>query len=312
MGTYDKSIGGNVRHVSFSRGARKKMKVPEEYNPVVSLRRDFDGEHIYRNKKTGEAVVDDPDLKQIMAFYRREAKPGSLLDLGAGSTHLHYMTAIEDKLSRIAALDLSVKNLVLLGELLDAIGPEGEARKQERKYISDEDVEVLKTLAEARGRHGRKKEKARAADQVLHSICEKSVREGRPDFIAGDMHDLHRLLGERTFDNIMLGFALFANNAQEVIHLMRQIYERLNPGGKVVIVDFKGFSSEDIEGEFAEDEEVVKRYPNPIDYSIEFLVRSLQKAGFSPDKIHGEMKDPKYEGEEKARGLKYLFVSAQK
>lgn len=290
-----------------------KEKWPEEYNPAVSLRRDFDPELIYRDEKTGKAVLDDPDLKQIMAFYRKEIKPGSLLDLGAGSTHLHYMTAIEDKLSHITALDLSPKNLALLGELLDAVGPEAGSKRQERKFILDEDIEIFKILAEARGRHGRKKESMRPVDTVIQSIREKSLtKEGAPDFIVGDMHNLRILLGERKFDNIMLGYALFANNEEEVRRLMVQIREHLNPGGKVMIVDFKGFSGEDVEGEFAEDKEVVERYPKPIDYSLELLQEALRSAGFNSDKIRGEMRDPKLEGEEKARGFKYLFVSAEK
>ena len=283
----------------------EKEKMP--YNPMVSVRRDFGSEWIYRDEETKKPIIEDTDLKQIMNFYRKEVKEGTLLNLGAGSTHLHYMAAIEDKLTHITALDLSEKSLKALGEFLDSVGPEAGSKKAERRYISDDDVDVLKIVAEARERNIHRKN-PRSGEEVLRSIREKSTEEGKYDFICGDMHNLSEL-EERKFDNIMLGYALFANKEEEIPGLLQQIKERLNPGGKVIIADFQGFSGENLKEEFAEDEVVIERYPNPIDYSLPFLTSSLEKTGFSKDQIKAREADTHSEGE---KDFKYLFVSAEK
>lgn len=285
------------------KGQEEKEKM--EYDPVISVRRDFSQEWIYRDEETEKAEIDDRDLKQIMNFYRKEAKKGTLLDLGAGSTHLHYMAAIEDKLTHITALDLSKKNLGALQELLDGVGPEAKRKVGERQHISDEDLDVLKITAEARERIAHRKN-PRTGEEVLESIREKSTVEGKYDFINGDMHDLSNL-EKRKFDNIMMGFALYANKEEEIPELLRQIKERLNPGGKVFIADFQGFTVENIKEEFAEDRIITERYPNPIDYSLPFLVSSLERAGFSKDVIKARIADTHSEGE---KDFKYLFVSA--
>ena len=290
-------------------GGPKKEAAPK-YNPMVSVRRDFDPEQIYREK--GRAVIDDADHRQIMAFYRGAIVPGILLDLGAGPTHLHFMGCLEDKLTHIIALDLSKDNLRVVAEFLDSVGPEAKIAKGQRKFISDTDLRILKITAEASANVGKRTDKARSGESVLKSIREKSLDQaGKYDFIVGDMHDLDRLLGERKFDNIMIGYALFANKPEEIPHLFEQARRHLNPGGKMVIEDFQGFSAETVEGEYDEDEIVKKKYPNAIDYSLELLVSSLVKAGFNKDAIHAEKRDIKAEGEEKARGWKYLFVSAE-
>lgn len=289
---------------------KESKEAAPKYSPMVSVRRDFDPEWIYREQ--GRAVIDDADHRQIMAFYRSEVVPGTLLDLGAGPTHLHFMDCLEDKLTHITALDLSEKNLQAVAEFLDSVGPEAKTAKGHRKFTSEKDLQLLKITAEAAANAGKRIEKVRSGNQVLKSIREKSLnREGKYDFIVGDMHDLDRLIGQRKFDNIMIGYALYANRPEEIPSLMEQVRRHLNPGGKVVMADFQGFSSETVEGEFDEDEIVKKKYPNAIDYSLELLVSSLEKAGFSKDAIRAEKRDIKADGEEKRRGWKYLFVSAE-
>lgn len=281
-----------------------------KYNPMVSVRRDFDPEWIYR--EDGRAVIDDVDHRQIMAFYRSAVVPGTLLDLGAGPTHLHFMGCLEDKLTHITALDLSEKNLQAVAEFLDSVGPEAKKSQGQRKFISKKDLQLLKITAEAAANVGKRAEKIRSGDQVLKSIREKSLdQKGKYDFIIGDMYDLDRLLDQRRFDNIMIGYALYANTPEEIPKLLEQVRRHLSPGGKLVIADFQGFSSETVEGEFDEDEIVKKKYPNAIDYSLELLVSSLAKAGFRRDAIRAEKRDIKADGEEKKRGWKYLFVSAE-
>ena len=224
-----------------------------EYNPMVSVRRDYDSEWIYR--ENGRAVIDDPDLRQIMAFYRKETKPGTLLNMGAGPLHAHYMAGIEDKLTHIAALDLSRDSLLASEEFLEGVGPDAKIARERRKFVSEADLELLKITAEAAVNVGKRPEKFRSGDQVLKSIHEKSLNQGgKYDFIVGDMHNLDLLLDERKFDNIMIGYALYANKPEEIPRLLEQVRRHLNPGGKVIIADFQGFSAESVEEEFDEDE----------------------------------------------------------
>lgn len=288
---------------------KESKEVVPKYNPMVSVRRDFGPEFIYREE--GRAVIDDPDLRQIMAFYRKEVKPGTLLNMGAGPLHPHYMAGLEDKLTHITALDLSRDNLRASAEFLDSVGPEAKTAKGQRKFISEGDLGVLKITAEAAANIGKRPGKTRSGDQVLKSIREKSLSPyGKYDFIVGDYHQLDSFLGSRKFDNIMMSFALYANKPEEIPKLFEQLRRHLNSGGRAVIADFQGFSAENVEEEFDEDEIVKKKYPNAIDYSLDLLVSSLVKAGFRKDTIFAEKRDIKA-GEEKKRGWKYLFVSAE-
>jgi len=281
------------------------------YDAAESLRRDFSDEWIYY--ENGEPLIDDADLNQIMSFYRKEVKEGSLLDLGGGPNHFHYVSAIEDRLSHITTLDLSKRNIALLKEFVDNFDKMDNPRQG---ALKEEDFEILKCCVEANEIKNAKlrKEKPRPSSEIFQSLKEKSSVEGKPDLILGDMYDEKAFEG-RKFDNVMLGFSIFANNEDDVFHLMQKVRMHLNPGGKVLISDFQGFDGEDLEGQFAEDEAVLKKFPNIIDLSPELISSALEKAGFSKNNIKVDIKDPLFEDEngdgEKEKGFKYLFISAK-
>ena len=196
-------------------GGPKKEAAPK-YNPMVSVRRDFDPEQIYREK--GRAVIDDADHRQIMAFYRGAIVPGILLDLGAGPTHLHFMGCLEDKLTHIIALDLSKDNLRVVAEFLDSVGPEAKIAKGQRKFISDTDLRILKITAEASANVGKRTDKARSGESVLKSIREKSLDR---DGVQGDVRK-HRCKLFLEFRRLVLGAGSSCEgNAGHVFHKLQ-------------------------------------------------------------------------------------------
>lgn len=283
-----------------------------EYNPLEPLRRDFNPECIKRNEK-GEAVIDDPDLHTLMRFYRDSIKKGSLLDIGAGATHHHYMTALEDKLSAITALDLSPRNIQLLREL-----QEGETNRQSEapKYIESQDIEILKTTAEAVAadpQYG----KERSTEEILHNIAKKtSLKDGSPDLVVGDMYDLSPL-GERKFDNVLLGFSLFVSkDEKDLARLFSEIQKHLEPDGRIIISDFGDpeegeilFQDEDL-GTFHEDKPILDKYHTDFRLDKKTLSGILKDVGFTNVKI--AEKSVEAEGDEAEHELKYMFATADK
>ncbi|MCX6718297.1 MAG: class I SAM-dependent methyltransferase [Candidatus Staskawiczbacteria bacterium] len=292
----------------------EQEKEKNVYNPIESVHRDFSSEWIHRDEK-GETVVDDADLNVIFDFYRQEVQKGTLLDLGAGPTHLHYMGSVEDRVSHFTALDLSEKNIQALKEFLDGVSPATDEVKEKPKYVSEDDIKILKLTGEAQ-EVKRNKENPRTGEQVLESIREKSLAENGKeyDLVVGNYHDIDKIeaLGERKFDNIIIGFALYANKEKEIPELFKKIKERLNPGGKIIVADIQGFTTEveQEQEEFREDEIVEQLYPDFIDYSLKSLISALRKAGFPKKGI--KAKEIISETEESPDGrFKYLFLSAE-
>lgn len=282
-----------------------------EYNPLEPLRRDFNSESVKRNEK-GDAVIDDPDLHNLMRFYRDSIKEGSLLDIGAGATHHHYMIALEDKLSAITALDLSPRNIQLLREL-----QEGAVNKQSEapKYIESKDIEVLKITAEAVAadpRYG----KERSTQEMLNNIAKKtSLKDGSPDLVVGDMYDLSPL-GDRKFDNVLLGFSLFVSkDEKDLARLFSEIKKHLEPGGRIIISDFGDpeqeeilFQDEDLET-FYEDKPILDKYHADFRLDKKTLSKTLKDVGFVNVKI--AEKSVEAEGSEAEHELKYMFATAE-
>lgn len=286
------------------------------YNPIESVRRDF-GETVEGNKnvsrnKKGKAVIENPDLKVIFDIYRRGIKEGTMLDLGAGPTHLHYMAGLEDKLTHISALDLSEKNLKTVAEFLDS----NDNPHERTEYVSKEDLEVLRLIAEAQSKTIKGK-KIRSGEEILKSIQSKSYKNGGGyDLIAADMHEIDKqeVLGDRKFDNIIIGFSLFVNTREQIISFLAKVKDRLNSAGRLIIADFKSFANEIIEDEekYREDDKVNELYGDYLDFSVEALVEKyLPKAGFSKKNIKVEEIDSKTEST-KDEKLTYFFVIAEK
>jgi SAM-dependent methyltransferase len=307
-----RAISEALQKMATAQEDKEKEKNP--YNPIESVHRDFNPEWVHRNEK-GEAVVDDADLNVIFDFYRQEVQEGTLLDLGAGPTHLHYMGSVEDRVSHITALDLSEKNIQALKEFLDGVSPSTDGIKEKPKYVSEDDIEILKLTGEAQ-EVKRAIETPRTGEQVLESIRQKSLAENgnKYDLIVGNYHDIDKIeaFGERKFDNIIIGFALYANKEKEIPELFKKIRACLSPGGKIIIADIQGFTTEveQEQEEFREDEVVEQLYPDFIDYSLKSLKSALKKASFPNQGI--KAKEIISETEESPEGrFKYLFLSAK-
>lgn len=294
-------------------------KVEEEsapYNPIISVRRDF-GESInpdedasvYRGEN-GEAVIDDIDLRIIEDFYHDAIKPGSLLNLGAGPIHFHYLGGVEDRLTHVTAFDISEKNLDVLKEFMD----HGRQGASDAKMVNESDMDVLKLALE--GYEAAHKDNVRPGQEILDSLREKSKGDGPGgyDLVVGNFHDLDNIqaLGERKFDNILFSYSLYANKPKEVVKLFEQAKRRLNPGGRLIIADMQGFTNEDgvgSEDEYREDAIVEKLYPDFMDYSSKSLERYLLKAGFNKGNL--DLRDPVSETESRpGHEIKYLFMTA--
>lgn len=282
------------------------LAVNNQYIPIKTVRRDFDPKFIYFDERKNRAVINDPDLNFIFNFYRKELKPGSLLNLGAGSTHWHYTAAIEDRVSHITAFDLSEKNIDTLKEFTQAIKMNDDISKK-YKNIEEHDITMLKLVAEA---CGSEQKPPISSKKVLESVYNKSLIDNKLDLVIGDMHNLS-VLNDRKFNNIIIAFSLFVNTEDEMPIFFRQVKNYLNQNGKVIVLDFDKFTENDIDEIFSEDENILKKYPKPIDYSLEMLVDSMIEAGFDHDYIHSGVKDVETDAFEKWRGYKYFYTTAE-
>jgi len=279
----------------------------KKFNPIESVRRDFDEKFIYYDK-TGRAIIDDPDLLAIFDFFQKNVKPGSLLNLGAGPTHVHYMVPMEDKLSSITALDLSYKTLTAVSGFLSGI-KDNFSNLDRYQSISRRDTDMLEIITKVcQQRYSFKK----SVHEILLSLFEKSQFQEKPDLIVSDMHKLD-VLKNRQFDNILLGFSLYVNVIDELTPFFRRLRKYMTEQGRILMVDFDEFEKEKHKsGPFEEDDIVINKYPLSIDYSTETLVNAVQAAGFEKDKVKVWTKDLLTDSIEKEQGLKYFFLVAGK
>lgn len=282
------------------------------YNPCEPLRKDFNADIVYRNDK-GNVIIDDPDIHFIMKYYRRKIKKGTLLNVGAGTTHLHYMAAIVDKLTHITALDISPINISLINELYQSLKNNTISQNQ---YINQQDVETLKMLIEAIAddvEYG----KDRTFKDIMQDLIHKTSNpDGRLDIAANDMYNLSCFKSMK-FDNILLSFSLFVQNDEnDLEYLFSNLYNGLNPQGHIIIIDFGdpsegefSFTDDDLD-EFHEDRVALKNYHTNFRLDDITLARCLTSAGFSS--INIDKTELRTNSEEKARGFFYLTAYAKK
>ncbi|MBU0597711.1 class I SAM-dependent methyltransferase [Patescibacteria group bacterium] len=274
------------------------------YNPIISVRRDFDLENIFYNLATNEAVIKDPDLKKIYSYLRTEVVPGSLLSLGAGPTHLHYVIPVIDLITCVTALDLSKKNIEVIKEFFRYIGSLKKSEEFKSDIIKNTDIQILQCLADFYC----KIKKRGSGKGLLLKLLEKSQYHDKADLIIGDMHDFS-LMGERKFNNILLGFSLYVNSEDQLLKFFQHAKGHLNPGGKILLIDFDKFSNDDINGEFLEDDDVIRKCPDSLDFSLEMLLNVLGQVGFKEKNISTKTIPVLTDGLEKERGYEYFFAT---
>src|SRR3989338_2822736 len=221
----------------------ENQETPEEYNPVITLREREFYPGVISKDENGKEKIEDEDLRYIFKFLRENIKEGSLLNMGAGITHCHHMVGLADKLTQITALDISPKNNQLIKEFLDGIKGIGG-----QTMVGGSDMETLKTLSSALARDKQEFGIEKSGRELLDLFYEKSFYKGLPDIIAADMiEDMDKLgSGElvdgRKYDNIMFSFALYVRDKTDLANLFENLKKRLNPGGRIVIIDAKTFS----------------------------------------------------------------------
>lgn len=277
-------------------------------NSLTQLRSNFNSEWIYINEQ-GQAIIDASDLHDIMQFYRKAIKPGTVLNLGAGTTHLHYMLAIEDKVTHITALDLGKEHIQVLQDFFSYF----QNPVIPIKYISQEDLNIFQITAQALAEDA-KYGQGRSGEKIIKNIiCKSTDDHGKLDCIYGDMYQLD-ILGNRKFDNIIISFSLFiSKDEDDMLKLFSGIKKHLLPKGKIIIADFEGVGDsgfgEKEAKDFPELPKVRSVYSADFDLDQNILADYLKKAGFK--KIKVKTIPAKADELEKEHNLNYLFAQAK-
>lgn len=260
------------------------QRVHSPYNPMTSVRRDFNEQTVYPG---GDGRLEfEPEMLRIFAFYREAVRPGTLLNLGAGPTHVHYMAALEDKLTSITALDLSELNVAALDEFLARVG--GGRRRAVR--VTDADVAMLRLTAQACRDAGFGRA---AADERLVRVAEKSRGpDSSFDLVAGDMYRLDDTLAGRRFDNILLSFAMYVPKEETMVAgltvLFSGIRRHLASEGRLIIGELVDFTDDDLQGDYDEDPVVKQQFSCGDWLDQEILRESFRAAGFTSSAIREE------------------------
>lgn len=292
---------------------REKKEKVKEYDPIKVLReRDMDPECIYTDEN-GKDVIDDEDLNFLFKFVRQNVKEGSVLNLGGGFSHAHYMSTVADKITHATSIEISPKNNQVTEELLKSIAD----KKFKGELVKKLDTKTLTTLAGALSgdsSYGIEKSK----QEMLAMLSEKCQYNGHPDVITADMIEgMHQLgSGEmvdgRKYDNILMLFASYTRSKEETLEFFKNVKMRLNDSGWFTIVDVADYSGlEDPKEDnviLQEDKIVAEKYPTPWVMNIKDVEEILKEAGFK--NIIADEKEVNGEAEKDEFG-KYLVFRAE-
>src|SRR3989344_4067653 len=185
-----------------------KQEKESKYVPIDVLRNREIPRAFYRDGN-GELIMDDPDLESINDYLNKEIKPGSVLSLGSGLVNSYRMLPAIEKITRVTCIDISEKNNVVNRELI-----EGSQNIGEQKLVEQQDIEVLKNLAEAIASNNDYGIKS-SGSELLKMLYDKSQYKGEMDIITADMIEKMDELGSgglvdgRTYDNILLLYSFY-------------------------------------------------------------------------------------------------------
>lgn len=285
------------------------MSATTSYNPMTTVRWNFDKKLIFFDKKKKHAVIFDNDLLAIETFIVSNVRAGDVLSVGAGPTHFHYMSAMPSKISQIDALEISPANIRVLEEFYASLGSKKTSNKT--KIVGESDLTTLYNVIDAFNHQFRKKStNAYSEGLQLKNRC---TSRGQLSVINGDMHELRSLIHKK-YSNIIFLFSLYCTSTSQSVRLLHNVRNALLPGGRVLIADFEQFlqDKKQVREEFGEDEVVMKSYDKTIEYTQEKLLSHLLKAGFSKKRIIFKKRRASTPGEEKENKFTYLFAYAEK
>ena len=259
-----------------------KQEKESKYVPIDVLRNREIPRAFYRDGN-GELIMDDPDLESINDYLNKEIKPGSVLSLASGMVNSYRMLPAIEKITQITCIDISAKNNQVNRELI-----EGSQNVGEQKFVEQQDIDVLNSLAEAiasKKEYGMKS----SGPELLKMLSEKSQYKGEMDIITTDMIEHMTELGSgelvdgRTYDNILLLYSFYPRNKKETQEFIKNVRSRLNKGGRVIVMDVTEFEgvSEATEEDYinSEDEIVAEKYPEPWMWEEEEMSKIFNKVG---------------------------------
>lgn len=254
-----------------------------DYEPLRVLEeREFRPDSL-RIGADGSVRLADHELRFIFDFLRRSVKPGALLNLGAGITHVHQMLAVEPQLSHVTALDISPENTALIRALLQGVS--GDPVGKPYQLV----LEFLTRLGRAFG----------YADPgaALRSLADKSRVNGAYDVVTADMNADRRGLADGTlvhgqmYDTVLLAFSVYVHDAAELLGLLQAVRQRLRPSGRIVVLDTDEFPQGDAIKDHAhstilhEDAVVHATYSSVWDWTEDEFLAEIRTAGFTDIRV---------------------------
>ncbi len=278
------------------------------YSPRRNLNRDFGPDYTYyRKTDTGqaEAVMTDPDLEHIFTHLRNTVKPGSVLMLGCRPMFLHYMLPVADRVTHVTGQDVSQANIEAVMEFFYA-----QAGDPQFDKLLEADFVRLGCFADWIAEHYQTGYSGPALLDRLMNACEKD--DTSVDLVQGHMFDLDDLVGERQYDNIILLYAIWAGDKEQVADLFYVIKRHLAPGGRLIVFDMISFDQDDLEDDFEEDPSETDRVPELMELTLDILRNQMLAAGFDESKVAARQVAPTLpDGEEVSHGYEYLELTAE-
>jgi SAM-dependent methyltransferase len=281
-------------------------KKSTQYDPATYLDWNFERRLIHFRKKTGKPVMEDPDLLVISKFLQKNAKSGDFLNIGAGVTHFHYLSILENKIKKATAIELSKINIGALYDFYRAVSPG--KKKKHRGRITSRDINVLIAFAEWANRNHLP---YITGHQVLQSVFRKTFDSGTLRSYQGNMHTIVPTI-KKKFDTVLMLFAMYAKSERQIVTLMRRIRRIMCKKGKLIIVDLHNFTVDNTDEKLIEDPIVQKEHPQYVNPSLAELIQILKTAGFKPDQIIGRESKIKFRSHERLRGYVYHLIAATK